>query len=385
MNQKINILIVGLITPQNRMVHTESYFAEFQKLIETNFIIPKVSFFTKLRTIDPSTFITKGKLEEIKKLCIENDIDEIILSEKLSPHQEMKLEKILEVTVYDRTHLILEIFEKQAHTEEAKIQVQIAFLEHQKTRVAGHGSHFSQQSGRFGIISGAGETQKELDLRHIDHLLHRLKKELKNLEAHQERQRKERLKNNVFHIAIVGYTNAGKSTLFTTLTKSPVLAEDKLFATLTTTTRELFVSDELKGKVVITDTVGFIQNIPHELIESFKSTISELLYASLLIHVIDASNTDFEKQYDTVVQTISELGGGNIPTIEIYNKADLLTEDAKNEIIKRVTLYNQQYPDYIRKVFFTNAKNKETLSNLWHEIISALEEKKHLATQHIMA
>lgn len=374
MNQKINILIVGLITPQNRMVHTESYFAEFQKLIETNFIIPKVSFFTKLRTIDPSTFITKGKLEEIKKLCIENDIDEIILSEKLSPHQEMKLEKILEVTVYDRTHLILEIFEKQAHTEEAKIQVQIAFLEHQKTRVAGHGSHFSQQAGRFGIISGAGETQKELDLRHIDHLLHRLKKELKNLEAHQERQRKERLKNKVFHIAIVGYTNTGKSTLFTTLTKSQVLAEDKLFATLTTTTRELFVSDELKGKVVITDTVGFIQNIPHELIESFKSTISELLYASLLIHVIDASNTDFEKQYDTVVQTISELGGGDIPTIEIYNKADLLSEEAKEEIIRRVTLYNQQYPEHIRKVLFTNAKNKETLSLLWNEIILTIQE-----------
>jgi GTP-binding protein HflX len=376
MNQKINILIVGLITPQNRMVHTESYFAEFKKLIETNFITPKASYFTKLRSIDPSTFITKGKLEEIKKICIENDIDEIILSEKLSPHQEMKLEKILEVTVYDRNHLILEIFEKQAQTEEAKIQVQIAFLEHQKTRVAGHGSHFSQQSGRFGIISGAGETQKELDLRHIDHLLHRLKKELKNLEAHQERQRKERLKNNVFHIAIVGYTNAGKSTLFTTLTKSPVLAEDKLFATLTTTTRELFISDQLKRKVVITDTVGFIQNIPHELIESFKSTISELLYASLLIHVIDASNTDFEKQYETVIQTIAELGGGDIPTIEIYNKADLLSSEAKEEIIKRVTLYNQQYPDHTRKVFFTNAKNKETLGQLWQEIIAAVGEKQ---------
>jgi GTP-binding protein HflX len=363
-NKKLNILIVGLITPKNKMVYPEYYFHEFEKLIETNFITPTFKYFSKLRSIDPSTFVTKGKLEEIKKICIEHNIEEIIFSEKLTPHQEMKLEKILGTIVYDRTHLILEIFEKQAQTDEAKIQVQIAFLEHKKTRVAGHGSHFSQQSGRFGVISGAGETQKELDLRHIDHLMQRLYKELKQLEEHKQRQRKDRLKNNVFSIAIIGYTNAGKSTLFNTLTKASVLAEDKLFATLNTTTRELFINDDFIKKVVITDTVGFIQNTPHELIASFHSTLAELKYSSLLLHLIDLSNPDWQQQYHTVNNTIAELGAKDIFTIEIYNKIDQLDsialEDLKNNILKD----NQS-------ALFINATNKSTTEI----IIKKIEEK----------
>jgi GTP-binding protein HflX len=363
---KNNVLIVGLITPQNKMVYPDYYFKEFEKLVETNFITPVYRYFSKLRSIDPSTYVTKGKLEEIKKICIENDIDEIIFSEKLSPHQEMKLEKILEVIVYDRTHLILEIFEKQAHTEEAKIQVQLAFLEHKKTRVAGHGSHFSQQAGRFGIISGAGETQKELDLRHIDHLMQRLNRELKNLEAHKERQRKERLKKNVFSISIVGYTNAGKSTLFNTLTKASVLAEDKLFATLDTTTRELFISNELIKKIVITDTVGFIQNIPHELIASFYSTLSELKYSNLLLHVIDISNKDWEHQYYTVNKTLTELGAQNIPILEVFNKIDLLDSiDYENLKSKVIT----QKKDNTH-IIFINAKSKASTLELIEKIKS---------------
>lgn len=367
-NQKTNVLVIGLITPVNKMINPEAYWAEFLKLVATNFIIPKATYFTKLRNIDSATFVTKGKLEEIKKICLEEDIDEIIFSEKLTPHQEMKLEKILGVIIYDRTHLILEIFEKQAHTEEAKIQVEIAFLEHKKTRVAGHGSHFSQQQGRFGIISGAGETQKELDLRHIDHLLHRLKKELKNLEAHKERQRKERIKNNVFNISLIGYTNAGKSTLFTTLTKSPVFAEDKLFATLTTTTREFFIDNTLKKKIVITDTVGFIQNTPHELIESFKSTISEILYSSLLIHVIDASNPDWENQYNVVQKTIQELGAYHLPVIEIYNKIDLLTNEEKTKLENKIQNKNNN------PILLTNAKDKESLNKLIKEIQTIIQK-----------
>ena len=325
-SNQVNVLIIGLITPFNRMVNKQAYFDEFVKLVKTNFIDPVASYFTTLREIDASTFLTKGKLEEVRLLCLEHSIAEVIFSEKLSPNQEMKLEKILDVTVFDRTHLILEIFEKQAYSEEAKIQVKIAFLEHKKTRVSGKGSHFSQQSGRFGVISGAGETQKELDLQHIDHLLVRLKKELRHLEDHQARQRKERIKNNVFQIAIVGYTNAGKSTLFNMLTGESVLAEDKLFATLSTTTRKLFICDEIKKKIVVTDTVGFIQNIPHELIKSFRSTISELLYASLLLHVVDISDNDWVNQFLVVKKTITELGGDKIPVLVVFNKVDLVSD-----------------------------------------------------------
>jgi GTP-binding protein HflX len=375
--KKNNILIIGLITPQNKMAYPEYYFKEFEKLVETNFIIPTYRYFSKLRSIDPSTYVTKGKLEEIKKICIEHDIDEIIFSEKLSPHQEMRLEKILEVTVYDRTHLILEIFEKQAHTEEAKIQVQLAFLEHKKTRVAGYGSHFSQQSGRFGVISGAGETQKELDLRHIDHLMQRLYKELKNVESHKERQRKERLKNNVFSISIIGYTNAGKSTLFNTLTKASVFVEDKLFATLNTTTRELFISDELIKKIVITDTVGFIQNIPHELIVSFHSTLAELKYSTLLLHIIDMSDKDWQQQYHTVKKTIEELGANHIPVLEVFNKIDLLDSIEYEDMKLKLT------EDLNRDIIFINATDKTSTVTLMKKIKSIIQENQTPLQSHI--
>jgi GTP-binding protein HflX len=369
--KKNNVLIIGLITPQNKMVYPEYYFKEFEKLVETNFIVPTFRYFSKLRSIDPSTYVTKGKLEEIKKICIENNIDEIIFSEKLSPHQEMRLEKILEVTVYDRTHLILEIFEKQAHSDEAKIQVELAFLEHKKTRVAGHGSHFSQQSGRFGIISGAGETQKELDLRHIDHLMQRLNKELKKIESHKNRQRKDRIKNNVYSISIIGYTNAGKSTLFNTLTKASVFVEDKLFATLNTTTRELFISDKLIKKIVITDTVGFIQNIPHELIVSFHSTLAELKYSSLLLHLIDISDKDWKQQYHTVRETIKELDAEKIPVVEVFNKIDLL------DSIEYETLKIKLTEDNKKDIIFINATDKKSTIELIQKITEIIEKEKN--------
>lgn len=328
---KANVLIVGLITPTNKMVYPEYYFQEFKKLIETNYISPVAEYFTKLRSFDSSTYLTKGKLEEVKALCVANEIDEVIFSEKLSPHQEMKLEAALGAIVYDRTHLILEIFEKQAQSEEAKLQVQIAFLEHKKTRVAGNESHFSQQAGRFGVTSGAGETQKELDLRHIDHLLVRLKKEIKELEAHKMRQRKERIKNEVYSISLIGYTNAGKSTLFNMMTKSDVYVEDKLFATLSTTTRELYLEDDFKRKIVISDTVGFIQNLPHELIVSFHSTLEELRYANLLIHVIDLSHKNWRQQYQTVKETLEKLELQDKEIIDVYNKIDMVSHEELEE------------------------------------------------------
>ena len=179
------------------------------------------------------------------------------------------------------------------------------------------------------------------------------------MEEHQVRQRKERIKNNIFQVAIVGYTNAGKSTIFNMLTGESVLAEDKLFATLSTTTRKFFISDQIQKKVVLTDTVGFIQNIPHELIKSFKSTISELLYASLLLHVVDISNEDCINHFLFVQKTIMELGGGNIPMLIIFNKIDLLSEVKMNDIISKFKNYigNKNY-------IFLNALEKEKTKKL---------------------
>lgn len=364
-DQKAKVLIVCLLTPLNKRISPESYFDEFKQLVRTNFVVPVVEYFTKLREIDSSTYLTKGKLEEIKKICLDNEIEEVIFSEKLSPHQEMKLEEALQCTIYDRTHLILEIFEKQAQTEEAKLQVEIAFLEHKKTRVAGKGLGMSQQFGRFGVVSGAGETQKELDLRHIDHLLVRLRKEIKNLQAHKMRQRKERLKNNIFGIALVGYTNAGKSTLFNTLTKEAVFAEDKLFATLTTTTRELFLDEHLKNKAVLSDTVGFIQNLPHELIASFHSTLEDLKYSNVLIHVIDISHKSWQQQKITVEETIKLLGLQDKKIIEVYNKIDLI-EDSTLDTYKKLF--------FDKEVFFLQANKKSStgeLTSLLKKLVTA--------------
>jgi GTP-binding protein HflX len=322
--KKTRILIVGLITPHNKMVDPENYFEEFKSLVSSNNIEPVACYFTKLRLIDPGTFISKGKLEEIEKICLDNDIDEIILSESITPHQETALDKRLGVRIYDRSHLILEIFEKRAQSAEAKLQIEIAFLEHKKTRVAGRGKMFSQQAGGIGM-KGMGETQKEVDLRHIDHLLLRLTRELAQLKKVRATQRKQRLRNQVPLISLIGYTNAGKSTLFNSLTNNNVLAADMLFATLDTTTAKLVIDTKQVG--TISDTVGFIQNLPHQLIEAFHSTLEELQYANIILHVIDISNKDWVHQMETVEKVLDDLNVDKTKQIYIINKIDKLSEE----------------------------------------------------------
>ena len=361
-----NILIVGLMTPYNRMLNESYYFNEFLALVNTNFIDPVATYFTKLRSIDAAFFLTKGKLEDIKKLCQENDIDEVIISEVLTPNQERNLEKELGVTVFDRTHLILEIFEKQAQTKEAKLQVHMAFLEHKKTRVAGMGSHFSQQAGRFGIISGAGETQKELDLRHIDHLMLRIRKEINELNQHKITQSKQRKRNNVFEIGLVGYTNAGKSTLFNMLTKSNVLAKDKLFATLDTTTRTMFL-EGAERKITMNDTIGFIQNIPHQLIASFHSTLSQIHEVNLILHVINTAHPDYKNQYHTVMKTLEEIGSfdDGITIIDVYNQMDLLPHETK-EVCESYVV------DHSRKHVFISSLDRFGIDDLLQTILEII-------------
>lgn len=312
-------LAVGVHAPYNRSISIDSYFEEFLNLIKTDQIPYKEALFIKLREIDPGYFFSKGKLEDIKKACDTHEIEQVIVSERLSPQQTRNLEDYLNCTVMDRTDLILEIFQKGALSSEGKTQVAIALLQQQKSRLAGKGIHLSQQEGAVGLRGGPGETAKERERRHIESQILRLKQELKNIQRSRDTQRKQRLGRKVSQICLIGYTNAGKSTILNELTKSNVLAEDKLFATLDTTTRALFINGQQKG--VLSDTVGFIQQLPPHLIEAFKSTLSELQYADLLLHVVDIADSNWESHIKVVHHILNELDVHK-PMLYVFNKAD---------------------------------------------------------------
>lgn len=315
-------LLLGIDAPYNKTKNIQSYFDEFIHLVKSNNIPYNHQLFIKLRSIDTGYFLTKGKLEEVRAFCEENNIEEVICSEPLTAQQERNISELFHCKVFDRTQLILEIFEKSAHSAEGKMQVAIAMFNHQKSRVAGKGLHMSQQAGHIGG-RGPGETAKEKELRHIENQINRYKKELKSIQKIRENQRKRRLENRVPHICLIGYTNTGKSTILNALTNANVLAADQLFATLDTTTRELFVNGQKKG--IISDTVGFIQQLPHQLIEAFKSTLDELQYADLLLHVVDAADPSWKEHIDIVNKILHELNVTK-EMVYVFNKADIETE-----------------------------------------------------------
>lgn len=320
-------LIIGILSPLNPTKDSNAYFEEFKSLVTSNGLEYDASYFTRLRSIDPAYYVTKGKLEEIIDLCKKEQIEEVVISERLSPQQERNLSEILRCRVFDRTQLILEIFEKGAQTAEGKMQVELAMLQHRKSRLAGRGIHMSQQAGRIGA-RGPGETAKEKEIQHIERRSVKLHKDLVQLAKTRETQRKQRLGGKVPHICLIGYTNAGKSTILNLLTKSEVLAENRLFATLDTTTRELYIDHAKKG--VISDTVGFIQQLPHNLIEAFKSTLTELQHAHLLLHVIDSSDPNWELHIRVVMEVLKELDVDK-PILYVFNKIDLLDKDPSLE------------------------------------------------------
>lgn len=311
-------LIIGICSPTNYTKDIQSYYDEFVNLVKSNGIEFHEARFIKLRAIDPAYYITKGKLDELVAYCAKEGIEEVIVSEPLKVMQERNLSKILQCRVFDRTQLILEIFEKGADSAEGKIQIALAMLQHRKSRLVGAGITMSQQHGSIGQ-RGPGETQKENEIHHIDHLMEKLRRDLKKLAQIRETQRKQRLSANVPHVCLIGYTNAGKSSILNALTHSGVLAEDKLFATLDTTTRELFIDGKKKG--VISDTVGFIQQLPHNLVEAFKSTLTELQYAHLLLNVVDAADANWEHHVKVVHEILEELGVDK-PLLYVFNKID---------------------------------------------------------------
>lgn len=318
-------LVIVVDAPYNNVRDMQGYFDEFLHLVSSNNISFDAVKEVKLRSVDNTAFFTKGKLEEIAELCRHEQFEEVIISEQLSARQERTLSEMLRVKLFDRTMLILEIFEKRATSAEGKIQVQMARLRYTKSRLAGRGIYLSQQGGGVGT-RGPGETQKARDIEHIEHLINRLRRELGAIERSRATQRKRRLNRQEKLICLVGYTNAGKSSILNALTKSSVIAENQLFSTLDTTTRELYIKGVKCG--LLSDTVGFIQQLPHQLVEAFKSTLNELQFAHLILHVVDASDPNW-KSHATVVNVLLEELKVTQPVVYVFNKIDKLSPEQR--------------------------------------------------------
>ena len=303
---------------------TEDSMEELGELVATAGASVAGMVIQKRETMHPGTYVGKGKVEEIRELLIETQATGIVCDDELSPAQLRNLTDLLDVKVMDRTLIILDIFAMRASTNEGKIQVELAQLRYRATRLTGMGRSMSRLGGGIGT-RGPGEKKLEVDRRLIGSRISQLKRELEEVRKHREINRGQRTKSKIPIAAIVGYTNAGKSTLLNTLTDADVLEEDMLFATLDPTTRQL----ELPGKqqILLTDTVGFIRKLPHHLIEAFKSTLEEAKYADYIIHVVDASNPQADKQMHIVYETLRSLGVEDKKILTLFNKQDARTDD----------------------------------------------------------
>ena len=318
-------VLVGLKSPVlGRDSADEESLAELVALVETAGAESVGMILQSREKPDPHSFIGEGKVEEVKRMVENSEATMVIFDNDLSPSQIRVLTELCSVQVLDRSGLILDIFAQRARTKEGCLQVELAQYQYLLPRLIGMWSHLERQGGTGGSpigTKGPGETQLETDRRHIRRKIDKLKEELEEVRRVRGTQRQRRMKNEIPVVAIVGYTNAGKSTLLNAITGAGIPANDRLFDTLDTTTRLLTVSDTLD--VVISDTVGFIRKLPHQLVEAFKATLEELEYADLLLHVIDVSNPEWEEQARIVDDLIRELGADSIPCIRVYNKCDV--------------------------------------------------------------
>lgn len=320
-----NAVLVGVITQTQTETRAREYLSELAFLADTAGAKPVKQFFQRLEFPNPKTFVGPGKLQEIKNYIDENDIGLVIFDDELSPKQLRNIEAELKVLILDRTNLILDIFAKRAQTANAKTQVELAQLQYMLPRLTRLWTHLERQRGGIGM-RGPGETQIETDRRIILTKISLLKQNLKDIDRQMATQRKNR--GQMVRVALVGYTNVGKSTIMNMLSKSDVFAENKLFATLDTTVRKVII-DNLP--FLLSDTVGFIRKLPHHLVQSFKSTLDEVREADLLIHVVDISHPNFEDQLQIVNETLKEIDPVEKPMIVVFNKIDAFTYVMKEE------------------------------------------------------
>jgi len=325
-NQTEKAVLVGLVTPAQNEQRVKEYLDELAFLAETAGMDAVKRFTQKLDHAHPVTFVGSGKLQEIKEYVVENEVGQVIFDDELSPKQLRNIEKELQVRIMDRTSLILDIFALRAQTAHAKTQVELAQYQYMLPRLTRLWTHLERQRGGSAMMRGPGETQLETDKRIIQDKIALLKKELVAIDKQKSVQRKNRGK--MVRVALVGYTNVGKSTLMNLLSKSDVFAENKLFATLDTTVRKVIVENL---PFLLSDTVGFIRKLPTELVESFKSTLDEVREADLLVHVVDISHPDFEEQIEVVNKTLTEIDGTEKPMIMVFNKIDAFTFVPKDE------------------------------------------------------
>jgi GTP-binding protein HflX len=308
--------------------HFDAELEELGLLAQTAGLTPVARVTCKRRAPDAALFIGSGKADEIKLLATQLGVQEVLFDQNLSPAQQRNLERHLELPVNDRTLLILEIFGQRARSHEGKMQVELARLQYLSTRLVRRWSHLERQSGGIGLRGGPGESQIELDRRMISDSIKRIKERLNKVKRQRNTQRRQRDRRHTFNISLVGYTNAGKSTLFNALVKARAYAADQLFATLDTTTRQLYLGDV--GRIIsLSDTVGFIRDLPHGLIDAFQATLQEAVDADLLLHVVDFSSPDYLEQMAEVQRVLVEIGAGDIAQVLVFNKLDAIEAECR--------------------------------------------------------
>lgn len=375
-NQKHAVLI-GLILDKARLNETEEHLDELEFLAETAGIRTLQRFVQRLPHPDVRSFVGKGKLEEIKGVVFGKGVASVIFDDDLSPSQLRNLEREfnpasreIKVRVYDRSLLILDIFLMRAQTAQARTQVELAMNQYLLPRLTRLWTHLERQRGGTGTRGGAGEKEIETDRRVIKHEISVLKEELKKIDKQRQTQRKSRTSS--VRVALVGYTNVGKSTLMNLLSRANVKAENKLFATVDATVRKVVIGGI---PFLLSDTVGFIRKLPHHLIESFKSTLDEVREADVLLHVVDVAHPFHDSQIEVVKKTLAEIGAGNIPVILVLNKADLLQKDEGTPGGEEVKRY---YRDHgFEKVVFISATTQQNIGELKNVLFEEVK-KKHL-------
>ena len=339
--------------------HFDSELEELGLLAQTAGMQPVARVTCKRRAPDAALFIGSGKADEIKMLAAQMGATEILFDQSLSPGQQRNLERHLELPVNDRTFLILEIFAQRARSHEGKLQVELARLQYLSTRLVRRWSHLERQSGGIGMRGGPGEAQIELDRRMIGETIKRTKERLAKVKKQRQTQRRQRERRDAFNISLIGYTNAGKSTLFNALVKARAYAADQLFATLDTTTRQLYLGDAGRS-VSLSDTVGFIRDLPHGLVDAFQATLQEAIDADLLLHVVDASNADYVEQIAQVQRVLTEIGAQDIPQLLVFNKIDAISaEQQPLRLVDEYEIDGVQTPRV-----FVSAKNLQGLAEL---------------------